>query len=223
MFELAELGLPLDGGLTFDMLSSENEPVTTGHADGVVTIDLAEVDDAHREAVRAQMAEPYRTVLGHLRHEVGHYYQPIVVADWDACRALFGDEREDYQAGAEPPLRAGRARRLARALRQRLRDHAPVGGLGRDVRPLPAHRRHAADRPGLRRARGRARRACWRRPAPADGAFASLMAGWLPLTYALNALNRSMGAEDLYPFVLTPPVIEKLEFVHQSVVGYSKH
>ena len=62
------------------------------------------------------------------------------------------------------------------------------------------------------------------KPAEAGaGEFASLMAAWLPLTYALNALNRSMGAEDLYPFVLTPPVIEKLEFVHQAVVGYSKH
>ena len=101
VFELAELGLPTDGGLTFDMLSSTDEPVTTGHADGVVTIDLAEVDDAHREAMRAQMAEPYRTVLGHLRHEIGHYYQPIVVADWDACRALFGDERDDYAAAMQ--------------------------------------------------------------------------------------------------------------------------
>ena len=58
---------------------------------------------------------------------------------------------------------------------------------------------------------------------PDEGEFSTILAGWLPLTYALNALNRSMGAEDLYPFVLVPPVIEKLEFVHQSVVGYSKH
>ena len=155
VFELAELGLPRDGGLVFDMLSSENEPVTTGHADGVVTIDLAEVDDAHREAVRAQMAEPYRTVLGHLRHEIGHYYQPIVVADWDACRALFGDERQDYQEAMSRHYEQGAPDDWPQRLRQRLRHDAPVGGLGRDLRPLPAHRRHAADRPGLWRAGGR--------------------------------------------------------------------
>ena len=222
VFELAELGLPTDGGLTFDMLSSTDGPVTTGHADGVVTIDLAEVDDAHREAMRAQMAEPYRTVLGHLRHEIGHYYQPIVVADWDACRALFGDERDDYAAAMQRHYERG----------------APADWPGRFVTAYAtmhawedwaetfAHYLHIADTlqtalaygvrvegpPGLAK------------PAAAGaGEFASLMAGWLPLTYALNALNRSMGAEDLYPFVLTPPVIEKLEFVHQAVVGYSKH
>ena len=222
VFELAELGLPTDGGLTFDMLSSTDGPVTTGHADGVVTIDLAEVDDAHREAMRAQMAEPYRTVLGHLRHEIGHYYQPIVVADWDACRALFGDERDDYAAAMQRHYERG----------------APADWPGRFVTAYAtmhpwedwaetfAHYLHIAGTlqtalaygvrvegpPGLAK------------PAEAGAdEFASLMAGWLPLTYALNALNRSMGAEDLYPFVLTPRVIEKLEFVHQAVVGYSKH
>ena len=71
-------GLPLDRdperGLTFDLLSSGQGPVTIGHADGVVTIDLAEGDDPHREAMRVQLEEPYRTMLGHLRHETGHYY-----------------------------------------------------------------------------------------------------------------------------------------------------
>ena len=63
VFQLDDLGLPTDG-VVFDLLSSAQEPVTTGHADGVVTIDLAEGDDAHREALRVQLAEPYRTMLG---------------------------------------------------------------------------------------------------------------------------------------------------------------
>ncbi len=196
--------------------------MTTGHADGVVTIDLAEVDDAHREAVRAQMAEPYRTVLGHLRHEIGHYYQPIVVADWDACRALFGDEREDYQEA------------LSRHYEQGAPDDWPERYVSAYATMHPwedwaetfAHYLHIADTLQTALAYGvrvEGPPGMLAKPAPADGEFASLMADWLPLTYALNALNRSMGAEDLYPFVLAPPVIEKLEFVHQSVVGYSKH
>ncbi len=78
VFQLDELGLPTDG-VVFDLLSSAEEPVTTGHADGVVTIDLAEGDDPHREALRVQLAEPYRTLLGHLRHETGHWYWTVLV------------------------------------------------------------------------------------------------------------------------------------------------
>ena len=78
VYQLDDLGLPTDG-VAFDLLSSAEEPVTTGHADGVVTIDLAEGDDAHREALRVQLAEPYRTMLGHLRHETGHYYWTVLV------------------------------------------------------------------------------------------------------------------------------------------------
>ena len=82
VLQLDELGLPTHGVL-FDLLSSAEEPVTTGHADGVVTIDLAEGDDPHREALRVQLAEPYRTLLGHLRHEIGHYYWTVLVAGRD--------------------------------------------------------------------------------------------------------------------------------------------
>ena len=164
LFELGELGLPVqswrerDGGLAFELLSSERAPVTTGHADGVITLDVAESDDAHREALREQLGEPYRTVLGHFRHEVGHYYWPLLVPEGGArerCRALFGDEREDYRAALERHYDDRAAARLGAALRQRLRHDAPVGGLGGDLRPLPAHLGHAADRGRLRRARGR--------------------------------------------------------------------
>ncbi|HEX5909856.1 MAG TPA: putative zinc-binding metallopeptidase [Thermoleophilaceae bacterium] len=221
VFELAELGLPLDGGLAFDMLSSEREPVTTGHADGVVTIDLAEVDDAHREAVRAQMAEPYRTVLGHLRHEIGHYYQPIVVADWDACRSLFGDEREDYQQAMNRHYEHGAPDDWP----QRYVSAYATMHPWEDWAETFAHYLHIADTVQTALAYGvRVEGPPGLAPMPPDeGEFSTILASWLPLTYALNALNRSMGAEDLYPFVLVPPVIEKLEFVHQCVVGYSKH
>ena len=221
VFELAELGLPLDGGLAFDMLSSEREPVTTGHADGVVTIDLAEVDDSHREAVRAQMAEPYRTVLGHMRHEIGHYYQPIVVTEWDACRALFGDEREDYAAALDRHYERGAPANWpgrfvsAYATMHPWEDWAETFAhylhIADTLQTAVAYGVHVTGPPGLELA------------AVGHDEFATLLGDWLPLTYALNALNRSMGAEDLYPFVLTPPIVEKLSFVHHAVVGKSKH
>ena len=88
-------------GCAFDLLSSERGPVTTGHADGVITLDLAEVDPVVRERTRTELDEPYRTVLGHLRHEIGHYYQPLLVTDDERCRALFGDDRADYGAALE--------------------------------------------------------------------------------------------------------------------------
>ncbi len=89
-------------GLCFDLLSSTDEPVTTGHANGVVTIDLAEANNAHREYVRALLEEPYRTMLGHFRHEVGHYFEWQLVENGAAhvlarARELFGDETADYQ------------------------------------------------------------------------------------------------------------------------------
>jgi hypothetical protein len=105
VFELLDLGLPLrswedrSGGLGYHLLSSADENVIIGHEDGIITIDLAESDDPHREQIRQQMGEPYRTMLGHLRHETGHYYWPILVERADQIegyRVLFGDERADY-------------------------------------------------------------------------------------------------------------------------------
>lgn len=104
LVELGELGLPLPAGLRFDLLSSEHAPVMTGHADGLITLDLAEADDARREARRAELGEPYRTVLGHLRHEVGHACFELLAPEGparDRVRAVLGDERDDYGAALE--------------------------------------------------------------------------------------------------------------------------
>ena len=119
----------------------------------------------------------------------------------------------DYAAGARAPLRAGPAAGLGRALRQRLRGDAPGRGLGGDLLPLPPHPRHAADRRRLPAAGAGARGGRRARPGrdlsstPRDGRqpFEEILGEWLPLTYALNALNRSMGRGDLYPFVLPGP------------------
>jgi hypothetical protein len=108
LYTLIDLGLPVESktddpgkGLAFRFL--EDDPATghvaTGHDAGVITINVAEADDPFREKMRVQLGEPYRTVLGHFRHEVGHHYWNRLVADapaLDRFRATFGDERADY-------------------------------------------------------------------------------------------------------------------------------
>ena len=114
----------------------------TGHGDGVITINVAEADDAEREQRRLQLHEPYRTLLGHFRHEIGHYYWDRLIAGsdrLDAFRALLRRRARRLRRGAPAALRAGARRRLAGALHQRLRQRASVGGLGRDLGALPAH------------------------------------------------------------------------------------
>ena len=144
VYQLDHLGLPTtprrrpENGLAFDLLSSAQR---TGHhrpRDGVITIDLAEGDDPHREALRVQLAEPYRTLLGHLRHEIGHWYWTVLVEGTPAPRRfrdLLGDERADYAEALERALRQAGGQRLDRHLRQPLRGRRTRGRTG--PRPSP--------------------------------------------------------------------------------------
>jgi hypothetical protein len=242
IFELRELGLPVvdgqrtDGGLVFELLSSANAPVTTGHADGVITMDLAEEDDAHRETMRLQLHERYRTVLGHLRHEVGHWYWTVLVdgalapdddehgALVERARELFGDEREDYGAALDRHYAEGAPEDWpqnhvsAYATMHPAEDWAETFAhylhlwdalqTAASYRVAVAGPEHVADPAGT---------FAGRIEAPRVGRFPEALEQWLPLSYALNALNRSLGHEDLYPFVLAPPVVEKLAFVDRAV------
>ena len=120
-YTLLQLGLPLENradnpqhGLMFDVLAdplmAEVPKVLTGHDEGLITIALAEADDTEREKRRAAMGEPYRTLLGHFRHEVGHYYWDRLVADegrLDACRAVFGEDRQNYGVALQRHYTAG--------------------------------------------------------------------------------------------------------------------
>ncbi len=227
MFELGELGLPIrprgaDGaGLAFDLLSSAAEPVTTGHADGVITLDLAESDDAHRAAMREQMGEPYRTVLGHLRHEIGHYYFPLLARDepvLERARELFGDERADYAAALDRHYAGGPPPGWRESFVSAYATTHP----SEDWAETFAHYLHIRDALQTAAAHGvrvdgpdaPATAELSASPDEAPGPdFDSLLSDWLPLTYALNAINRSMGRSDLYPFVLPRPAVEKLAFV----------
>ncbi len=209
LFELGELGLwpvsnPDIPELVFDLLSSERRPVATGHADGLITLDLAEADDAHREVMRQQLQEPYRTVLGHFRHEIGHYYWPLLSAGEDAlerCRAAFGDERADYGEALDrhyeqgPPEHWGEHHVSAYATMHPWEDWAETF----------AHFLHIRD--VMQTA------VAWGLTSDADRPLRELIDRWLPLSYALNEINRSLGHGDLYPYILTPTVVDKLALV----------
>lgn len=228
--QLLDLGLPLEG-LAFDLLSSRAGPVTTGHAAGVVTLDLAEADDGRREQRRSELGEPYRTVLGHLRHEVGHFYWDVLVdrgGQLDGFRERFGDERADYAEALERHYREG----PPAAWQKRYVSAYATAHPWEDWAETFAHVLHILDT--LQTAAAHGVKVAGPASAPIDPARSEhfvaepgldatgdelrvLLADWLPLTYALNAINRSMGAHDLYPFVLATTVIDKLTWAHELV------
>jgi hypothetical protein len=236
VYSLLRLSLPLTSwfddpntGLAFDFLANsekmvrEHTQIITGHAAGLITIDIAEADDAERERHRRDMVESYRTLLGHFRHEVGHYYWDRLVrgGPWSpAFRDLFGDERQDYGASL--------ARHYANGppadWRQRFVSGYASAHPWEDFAETWAHYLHIVDTLETAHAFGlRVRPGEEADPALSmeidfdpyhQRDFDALMRAWLPLTYAVNSLNHSMGLPDLYPFVLAPAVMGKLRFVH---------
>jgi hypothetical protein len=237
IFGLDELELPIkisDGssGLAFDLLSSTHGKIITGYQNGLVTLDLAESNDAHREALRESMDEPYRTVLGHFRHEIGHYYCELLALTTDRreeFQKLFGDETISYDEALQRHYAGGGGHDWqdrfisAYATMHPLEDFAEVFGhflhiadtlqTAAEFRLLPQQEQHS-DAPSTWEISKKPRVALLERP------MADLIAQtWLPLTKGLNQINRSMGKADLYPFVLAQPVIAKLAFVADLVAN----
>jgi hypothetical protein len=241
VYSLSTLGCPIENkiddpehGLTFEFLSDDCTtgagPVRTGHADGVITVNVAEADDVERERRRHQLHEPYRTVLGHFRHEVGHYYWDRLIKGRPRIgrfRELFGDDRQDYAQALQnhydqgPPGDWQQQFVSAYASSHPWEDWAETwahylhmtdiietaGACGLSLRP------RRLDEPTLKVP-----------PTPGSsrfGSFEQLIESWFPLTYVLNNLNRGMGLADGYPFVLSAPAVEKLRFVHETVSSVS--
>ncbi len=234
-YSLLRLRLPLkdrtedpEHGLAFDFLADppDASQVMTGHDNGLITIALAEADDAERERRRRELHEPYRSLLGHFRHEVGHYVWRLLIRDTGrlvACRSLFGDDRQNYDD----------------ALQRHYNDGPPADWQGHYVSAYAsshpwedwaetwAHYLHIVDTLemawsfGLRlrpRAGGDDTLNASANFDPyGKASMEAIIDAWLPLTFAMNSLNRAMGHIDLYPFVLSPVVIRKLAFVHQTV------
>jgi hypothetical protein len=237
IYTLLRLRLPLatraedpEHGLAFDFLAETDDAVSenvmTGHASGVITIALAEADDAERERRRAQMHEPYRTLLGHFRHEAGHHVWDLLVRDsvfLEGFRALFGDERADYGAALARHYAAG----APTGWRDGFISAYATAHPWEDWAETFAHYLHMIDTLEMARAFGlRVDPMVTRDPAltsevtfdpHAAADVAALIEAWLPLTFALNSLNRTMGEKDLYPFVISPRVVEKLGFVCRMV------
>ena len=214
-------------GLAFDFLGVDQKgraPVT-GHANGLVTLDIKEADDAYRETVRVQMREPYRTLLGHFRHEVGHYYWDRLIAEshWlEPFRQLFGDERVSYAEALERHYAQGAPDDWS----QRCVSAYATMHPWEDWAETWAHYLHMMDAVDTALGFGMSAREMELdyRPFPLDSlydpghpggpAFLAFINAWIELAGMLNELSRSMGQPDFYPFVLSPAVITKLHFVH---------
>lgn len=211
------------------------EPVITGHLDGVITLDVAEADDATRESIRERLREPYRTLVGHLRHELGHFYWDRLIKhshELHTFRALFGDERLPYASSLSayyafgPPPDWASTHISAYASAHPLEDWAETWAhyfhimdaiqTASDWGVTLGHSHVTAHTPS-------------RSARPVQGQVVVggtctsieelLVQQWLPLCQMLNLVARGLGQGDLYPFTLPNSVIMKLSCVHQVVQG----
>ena len=230
VYSLLVLELPTRGELhgtaplTFDFV----EDAKTGHIDGVITIDIDEADTVERHRQRQQLEERYRTLLGHMRHEVGHYYWMVLIERaqrHEDFRRLFGDERRDYQSALTTYYRDGPPADWRTKYVSAYASSHPW----EDWAETWAHYLHmlavldTADDHGFEpRSSGFDLGAIWpfrREDVYKTESFSSLFDRWVSMTLALNSINRSMGHEDFYPFVIPKLAKQKLELVHQLVLG----
>jgi hypothetical protein len=230
IYTVKNLGLPLLSkkqdearGLAFEFLADQpdGKNVFTGHSDGLITLNIAEANDAERERRRVNLHEPYRTLLGHFRHEIGHYYWNVLIENsplLERYRQIFGDETANY----------------ADAMKYHYANGAPAGWQSsfiseyatmhpwEDWAETWAHYLHMSDTLEMAQASGlsiQPRRADdpSLEPSAASNDFDQMIRDWIALTYVLNNLNRGLGLLDGYPFVLSTPVIEKLRFIHEVI------
>ena len=196
--------------------------VLTGHENGRITINIAEADDDVREKHRIAMGEPYRTLIGHFRHEVGHYYWSRLLGlagDADEFRFIFGDERDGYDGALGRHYSIGAPSDWPLKYVSAYASSHPW----EDFAETWAHYFHMVD--GLETAQGygingdRARKETPTTDPYREADFSQLIDKWIPLTIAMNAMNRSIGNPDFYPFVLSETILRKLEFIHGLVHG----
>ena len=226
----SKVDVDTERGLMFDFLRQipDGPAVLTGHANGLITINVEEADDAKREKIKQDLHEPYRTLLGHFRHEVGHYYWDRLVRDsqWlDRFRQVFGDERADYGEALKrhyaegPPSDWKDGFISSYATTHPWEDWAETWahylhmtdslstavGFGLDaedlesrISPFTNEDLHAPDDPGAKE-------------------FLALLNSWIEMILVLNEVARSMGEPDFYPFVMSKPVVAKLQLINMIV------
>ena len=234
-YTLAKLGLvatrPPGGerdGPVFEFLADlPGQQVFTGHCAGVITLNVAEADDTERVRRRVALHEPYRTLLGHLRHESGHFYWDGLILNGgrvEAFRAMFGDERADYAQALDAHYAVGGA---PAGWQERHVSAYATSHPWEDWAETWAHYLHMVDLLETASSYG-TRVAVPGRDADdaraildpfetGAGEFDRLVAQWVPLTLLLNSLNRSLGQDDAYPFALSTRALDKLRFVHDVI------
>lgn len=223
LYSLLSFGLKLEyqngTAIRFRLLEDRNRNpnvfesfVAIGHHQGTITINIAEADDATRHAIRQQMSETYRTMLGHLRHESGHYYFTQLAtsdADLQECRALFGDERVDYPSSLERYYQSGPAENWAQSYISAYASSHPA----EDFAETFAHFLHISDGLETAAAGGLSQ---------AEGE-ADWLDQWAALALCLNEINRSLGLDDVYPFYLSPGVRNKLNLIRRLISHHAQH
>jgi hypothetical protein len=230
IYSLLRLHLPFEvergaekEAIEFDFLSDSpsGEKVMTGHDNGIITINISEADEVERVRHKLDLGERYRTLLGHFRHEIGHFYWDVLISGSSGIgefRRLFGDERKDYAAALQTYYANG----AAADWNQHFISPYATAHPWEDWAETWAHYLHMMD----------ALETAWsfgihvdatvplvgKSGSPRDPyeekAFDRLIQRWLPLCFALNSLNRSMGHADFYPFILSTDVVEKLRYIH---------
>ncbi len=240
IYTLQQLNLPIKsksedpaGGMLFDFLSDalSLSPVLTGHDNGVIVMNIIEADDLEREKRRIHLHEPYRTLLGHFRHEIGHYYWDRLIlksSRLEGFRQLFGDESADYNVALAKHYEKGPPGNWQDSYVSAYATMHPW----EDWAETWAHYLHVVDTLETATDSGLSLRPK-RRDEPAiatvvnpidhtNVSFDKMMNAWIPLTYVLNNLNRGLGMADAYPFVLSDPAVSKLRFIHETIVEAGK-
>ena len=218
-------------GLSFRFLvPTEDQPVMTGHANGVITLNAFEADHLYREQTRITMGENYRTLLGHFRHESGHYYFDVLIAntDWiNEFRQIFGDERQDYGQALQHYYEHSAPKDWQDYFISTYASSHPW----EDWAETWAHYLHmlstldTAYHIGMsvdKRHKNGPELRFTEAPTHAQD-FELTLNNWFALSYGLNSLNQSMGLEDAYPFILSSTVLDKLRFIHKVLQHVSAH
>jgi len=218
-------------GLAFDFKAQDPTPLAkrllTGHKQGLITLNIEEANDVSRMMAQQQMDEVYRTLLGHFRHESGHYYWDLLVKNSSfhaGFQQLFGDENINYPQALNTHYEN---RANADWQRNYISSYASSHPW-EDWAETWAHYLHMVDaletgfsfgltlHPRILAASGGEQTLLDTDPYCTDS-FNAIMERWIPLTFMMNSLNRSLGLKDSYPFVINEAVKSKMAFIHNIV------
>ncbi len=220
-----------ENGIAFDFKADENkgegERLLTGHDNGLITFNIEEADDAVREMARKNMDEVYRTLLGHFRHEIGHYYWDRLIRDTKRLppfRNLFGDETFDYSEALKQHYKKPHSEAWKDDFISAYASSHPW----EDWAETWAHYLHIVDTMETAYSYRMSLNPITSGSANDMSAvenidpyitknFDDIFRRWIPLSFVMNSLNRSMGMKDSYPFVINEAVKRKLNFIHETI------